>query len=103
MPFFDATAVSRLMAAAHALDDLGTHSDGVVFVDAEGRRQLLAAAYRTVSLRAALDALDEVTDTAVRDLAKRLTLVEIAADPETTLDCDTWTDVQRSHDALEER
>ncbi|MGA9346809.1 MAG: hypothetical protein WBV37_17040, partial [Nocardioidaceae bacterium] len=41
-------------------------------------------------LMRALTAIGPVDGVAMRELAKRLTIVEIEADPETTVDFDTW-------------
>ncbi len=102
MPFLDAAAVARVVAAVPA------DGDGAAYVDSDGRRQHLAAAYRTAALARALAAIGPVEGAAMRDLAKRLTMVEIEADPETTQDFDTWDalaswpEVQPSTDAREE-
>ncbi len=84
MPFVDAAAIDRVVAA------VGDDGDGAAYVDDAGRRQHLAAAYRTASLTQALTAIGPVDGAAMRELAKRLTIVEIEADPETTVDFDTW-------------
>ncbi len=39
----------------------------------------------------------------MRNLVRRLTVTELTADPEVTLDCDTWGDVHHSRDLLEGR
>jgi molybdopterin-guanine dinucleotide biosynthesis protein A len=96
MPFFDAAAAARLV------DGLGP-SDGVIFVDGSGRRQYLAAAYRRAALLTALQQVGPVEGAAMRRLVDRLTIRELLADPETTLDCDTWDDIHRSRRILEER
>lgn len=104
MPFLDMTAVRRLVATTSTPGVLPPpETDGAVLVDEDGRRQHLAAAYRRESLERAVDRLGEVRDAAMRNLARCLTIVEIPADPGTTLDCDTWPDVHRSHRILEER
>jgi molybdopterin-guanine dinucleotide biosynthesis protein A len=94
MPFLDAAAVGRLVSTAHEHSD----QDGAAYVDENGRRQYLAAAYDISRLRSAIGSLDEVDGAAMRHVVERLTIVEIAADPEITLDCDTWPDVRRSHE-----
>jgi molybdopterin-guanine dinucleotide biosynthesis protein A len=99
MPFVTAPHVETLVTAAAASEN----ADGAAFVDAAGRRQHLAAVYRIEPLTRALGELGDPSGLAMRDLAKRLTVVEVQADPETTLDCDTWPDVRRSRRALEER
>ncbi|MEP6666722.1 MAG: molybdenum cofactor guanylyltransferase [Nocardioidaceae bacterium] len=98
MPLLTSAHVDRLVQAAST-----GSGDGAVYIDDQGRRQHLAAAYRAEPLRAALLATAPIENAAMRVVAKRLTLVEIQADPETTRDCDTWDDVTRSRDALEER
>ena len=98
MPFVDASAVARLVGAARSQP-----GDGAAFVDAGGRRQHLAAAYRTIALRAALDRIGDVDGAAMRHVAQRLTMVEIEADPEITLDTDTWSDVRRTQTLAQQR
>lgn len=99
MPFLTQQHVNRLVQAVS--DHL--HSDGALLVDETGRRQPLAAAYRTTALRAAVEALGEPAGASMWALTNRLTLIEAAADSETTLDCDTWADVARSLEILEGR
>lgn len=77
-------------------------SDGVLLIDERGHRQPLAAVYRTDSLRAAITSLDTTRDTAMRSLIADLMLVELSADPDVTLDCDTWEGVALSRHLLEE-
>jgi CTP:molybdopterin cytidylyltransferase MocA len=98
MPFVDAGAVERLVGAAWS-----RRGDGAMFEDASGRRQHLAAAYRTIALRAALDEIRDVDGAAMRYVAQRLTMVEIEADPEITLDTDTWSDVRRTQALAQQR
>jgi len=98
MPFLSHVDVDRLVSTTRQ-----GPRDGAVYVDSQGIRQHLAAAYRIAPLQQAMAALDSVDNASMRVLAKQLTLEEIQADPETTLDCDTWDDVARSRDVLEER
>lgn len=100
MPFVDSAAVAALVDAAHAS---GPDVDGTAFVDPDGRRQYLAAAYDIAALSGEIDALDTVDGAAMRHVVCRLTMVEIQADPETTLDCDTWPDVRRTRALAEKR
>lgn len=95
MPFVSAADIARLVDAVEG-------ADAAMFRDASGRRQFLAAAYRADSLRAAIDALESVEGAAMRDVVGRLTVVDVSADPETTLDIDTWDDIARSREILEE-
>ncbi|MGI8578622.1 MAG: molybdenum cofactor guanylyltransferase [Nocardioidaceae bacterium] len=76
--------------------------DAVALIDDGRRRQPLAASYRTAPLRAALTALPTTRDASMRALTHLLTVGELAIDPEQTLDCDTWADVQRTRKILEE-
>jgi molybdopterin-guanine dinucleotide biosynthesis protein A len=98
MPFVDAGAVERLVDAARS-----RRGDGAAFVDADGRRQHLAAVYRTIAWRTALDEIGDVDGAAMRHVAQRLTMVEIEADPEITLDTDTWSDVRRTQALAQQR
>lgn len=73
--------------------------DGVVAVDAAGRRQHLLCAVKTSALRSAADARESLTDLAVHRLFEPLNLAEIALPPRATQDVDTWHD----HDVAEGR
>jgi molybdopterin-guanine dinucleotide biosynthesis protein A len=97
MPFVGVVTVQRLLAAVTA------RCDGALLVDESGRRQYLAAAYRTTSLRTALDRLDTIQNAPVHKVISVLTMTEIAADPEEAFDIDTWSDVDRSRRLMEER
>jgi molybdopterin-guanine dinucleotide biosynthesis protein A len=66
--------------------------DGVVAVDAGGRRQHLLSVVSTAALRAAVSAQATLTDLAVHRLLAPLDLTEIALSPRATLDVDTWHD-----------
>lgn len=100
MPFVTAAHVQRLKAAVTTSPSAGV--DGATYVDSDGHRQLLAAIYRAESLRRSARALDAVSGASMRALAECLTLVELEADSEMSLDCDTWDDVARSRELLEE-
>ena len=101
MPFVTAAHLRRLMAAVDA-SELPTALDGATYVDRDGHRQLLAAIYRTESLRRSARALGAVNGVSMRALTKGLTLLECEADAGMSLDCDTWDDVARSRELLEE-
>lgn len=76
-------------------------ADGAHLVDPDGHPQLVAA-YRTASLRAALDGLvadGGVHGVSVRRLAERLVMVEVPDPERMGADADTWDDV-RDLDAL---
>ena len=85
-----AGAVAPLLAALPA--------DGAaVLVDADGRRNHLAAAWRTASLRAALAALGDPVGAAVRAVfAAAAEVVEVPDPGGWGRDCDTWDDLARA-------
>jgi molybdopterin-guanine dinucleotide biosynthesis protein A len=99
MPLIDAAAVERLVEALVARPDV----DAVMYVDATGRRQYLAAAYRRTALAEAIGSFDSAAGASMRAVVDGLTVAEIAAHPELTLDCDTWEDVERTRQILEDR
>lgn len=81
-----ATDVDRLLLA------LTPGHDAAVFVDAEGRRQPLAAVYRTAALLAALRDLHPVHNRPMRALLERLDVREVP-DAGASADCDTPGDL----------
>jgi molybdopterin-guanine dinucleotide biosynthesis protein A len=105
MPFVTAAAVERLLAACdpHDADPGVGRVDGALLVGEDGRRQYLAAAYRVPALTRALDDAGPPHGQSMRSLVRRLTVAEVAANPEETLDIDTWDDVERSGALLEDR
>lgn len=100
MPFVTTGTVERLVTAAQAAPSA---TDGAWLVDEQGRRQFLAAAYRTTALRAALDQLGSPDGASMRQVVRRLTMTEVTTDAGVTLDCDTWDDVHISRYRLEGR
>jgi molybdopterin-guanine dinucleotide biosynthesis protein A len=96
LPLIDADVVRRLVGCAGG-------ADGALLVDRAGRRQPLAAAYRSAAIRAAVTALGTPAGRAMRDVIAGLTLAELAVRGEEALDCDTWADVALSSRLLEER
>jgi len=82
-----ATAVDVLLAAAASSPAL----DGVMAVDAEGRRQYLAAVYRSAPLTAALSGHSSLAGLSMRALQ----LGECQVPAEATRDVDTWADAAR--------
>jgi molybdopterin-guanine dinucleotide biosynthesis protein A len=66
--------------------------DGVVALDATGRRQHLLCVLSTSSLQAAVAAQETLTDLAVHRLLAPLDLTEIALPARATQDVDTWHD-----------
>jgi len=95
MPFV-ASHTPRLLAA---LETAGPDIDAVVPIDASGRRQPLAAAYRTASLRHAVESLDPVRGRAMRDVLAELRVLELVideADATAFLDIDTPEDLEEA-------
>jgi molybdopterin molybdotransferase len=97
MPLFDRPAVAALVAGL-----AGSDADAAMHV-ADGRRQFLAAAYRREALSAAVATIGDPAGASMRMVVDRLTITEIAAHPEVTLDCDTWQDVELTRKILEDR
>ena len=94
LPFFSADTASALLAALAAEPG----ADAVVLVDAGGRDQPLAAAYRTVPLRAALAALLAETGgdpdgLPLRRLVGGLATSRLPDPAGAAQDCDTWDDI----------
>lgn len=70
--------------------------DAAALVDADGRRNLLAAAWRRASLAAALDRIANPAGARVRALYEGVACADVA-DPEGWgEDCDTWDDLIRA-------
>jgi len=97
MPMIDAAAVRLLVETVSA----SSTYDGAWYVDPSGRQQPLAAAYRVAALRRAIQALGDVTGAPLRALTQHLTMVDVAADPVLTQDCDSWADVAQLRRILE--
>lgn len=93
LPFLDDRTVHRLLAA---LDDAG--AEAAVLVDADGRDQPLAGAYRTAALRASLAALGSPDGRPLRRLTGPLHTVRLADAEAVALDCDTWEELARARD-----
>ena len=115
MPLMTASVVDRLVArlveasdeatgatrsAGVGMPDERTPPDGVNLVDDGGHPQPLAAAYRTAALRLALRKVGTQANASMRQLLSHLTISELPADARTTLDCDTWSDVERCRELL---
>ncbi len=100
MPFVTDAHVQRLAETVMESGAVGV--DGAIYVDGQGRRQPLAAIYRAQGLHGSVLALGEVGGASMQNLVKGLTLLELAADSVMSLDCDTWDDVIRSRQLLEE-
>ncbi|SOB82961.1 Molybdopterin-guanine dinucleotide biosynthesis protein A [Streptomyces sp. 1331.2] len=95
LPFLDRRTVERLAAA---LDEAGPAVDAAVLVDAGGRDQPLAAAYRTAPLRAALAALGDPAGQPLRRLVGGLPRLLVADTDNVAYDCDTWEDLEQARE-----
>ncbi|WP_443333803.1 NTP transferase domain-containing protein [Streptomyces sp. CB02923] len=102
LPFLTGATVRALLAAAAAAG-----ADGALLRDAEGRDQPLVAAYRSVPLRRALDAVraenGELAGLPLRALLGRLSLRRVS-DPtaSASFDCDTWEDIEAARARIRE-
>ena len=92
LPFVDSGVVEALV-------ELASRGDGALLEDGEGRRQPLAAAYRTASLRAAVAGLATVRDAPMQALIGGMRLGTLSA-VDAWRDCDTWDDVAAARRAL---
>jgi molybdopterin-guanine dinucleotide biosynthesis protein A len=84
------------------LDALPAHG-AALLVDANGRRNHLAAAWRRSELADALAAVGEPAGAAMRALANHVGVVEVADAGEWGRDCDTWDDLEQARARWEER
>ncbi|WP_377270394.1 molybdenum cofactor guanylyltransferase [Peterkaempfera sp. SMS 1(5)a] len=94
LPFLDQPAVRRLV---EALED--RHLDAAVLVDADGREQPLAAAYRAEALRSALIGLlaqhgGRPDGLSLRRLVGGLRAARLPDPDGVAYDCDTWEQVE---------
>jgi molybdopterin-guanine dinucleotide biosynthesis protein A len=90
LPFFDAATAARLLLALAGAP--GTAA--AALVDADGRDQPLAAAYRTDTLRGALARLpDDPSGLPLRRLVGDLPTLRLPDPDDASADCDTWDDV----------
>lgn len=91
MPRVNAGTVARLTWAVEG----DTTVDGAVLLDGEGRRQVLTAVYRLVSLQAARpEDREREHGLPVRRLVGLLRLAEVPAVGDEARDVDTWEDLR---------
>jgi molybdopterin-guanine dinucleotide biosynthesis protein A len=102
MPLVSADTVGRLVAALGSDHDPADPVDAALLTDGDGRRQYLAAAYRTRALREALGSLGAPEGQSMRRLVRGLRVREVPAHSDEAMDCDTWPDVQRAARRLED-
>lgn len=101
LPFLDERTVRRLAAALAEREPEGDAAgpvDAAVLVDAAGRDQPLAAAYRTAALRAALAAAGDPAGLPLRRLTGGLRTLRLADTDDVTYDCDTWEELERARE-----
>lgn len=79
----------------HPAEHPAEYPDGVISVDADGRRQPVLAVYRRVALAAAVDAIGPAENLSVTSLISGLTLVERRLAPGASDDVDTPDDAAR--------
>ncbi|MEY9941118.1 molybdopterin-guanine dinucleotide biosynthesis protein A [Streptacidiphilus sp. MAP5-52] len=102
LPFLDAPTVHALVAAlpaelrAETGAETGAGADAVLLVDADGRDQPLAAAYRTAALRTALAQLPAAEGAPLRAVTRGLRLLRLPDVRRAAVDCDTWDDVHEA-------
>jgi molybdopterin-guanine dinucleotide biosynthesis protein A len=83
-----APAVPLLLTAAAKAD--------VAVLAVGGRRNHLAAVWRSDRLRAAIERLDSVAGAAARELFVGIDVAEVVDEDEWGVDCDTWDDVEHA-------
>ena len=94
LPHMTSETVQSLVDALAG--DGAAETDGSALVDASGRRQHLAAAYRTDSLRAAVAAMGDLRGAPLRDVVAGLVMLELPVTDSSSADCDTWDDVRQA-------
>jgi molybdopterin-guanine dinucleotide biosynthesis protein A len=100
LPFVTSDTVQALIAALEPPD--GRPVDGAQLVDELGHRQPLAAVYRTERLRGALYSLLHVSNASMRAMLGGVTMVDVAVPREQAWDCDTWADLDRARQRVDE-
>ncbi|NBE52237.1 DUF6457 domain-containing protein [Streptomyces boluensis] len=104
LPFLGAETVRLLLDAL----DAERAADGAVFVDRDGRDQMLVAAYRTEALRRGVDRLTTehggLGGLPLRRLTGALTLTRVTepGDSRAAFDCDTWEDIAEARARIRE-
>jgi hypothetical protein len=88
LPFLDAEAVAALRRSLTA--------DAVLFTDARGKDQPLAALYRREALGAALGSLPELRGVRLFSVVEALDVTRIPDTRGVTADCDTWDAVHEA-------
>lgn len=90
----DLPYAAAAFAALHSKAAHGFDADALIAADGSGRRQTLLGIYRVSSLRTAVENTGSLDGLSVRSLIAGLTLAEVAVPQGSTLDVDTWHDVE---------
>jgi molybdopterin-guanine dinucleotide biosynthesis protein A len=111
LPFLTAAAVDALVAAVESTAVIGAAPptgpaaavestvDGALYVDGQGRRQLLCGVWRLGALRRALAALGDPAGRSMRSLLAGLRVTEVRAEAGARppwYDCDTDEDLRKA-------
>ena len=90
----DLPYADQAFAALRDAGDRGFGTDALIAADDSGRRQILLGIYRASSLRAALTQAGSLDGQSVRSLVASLSFTEVPVPAGSTLDVDTWHDVE---------
>lgn len=90
----DLPYAAEAFAALYAAAGRGFDVDALTAADDSGRRQTLLGIYRTASLRVAVDRAGPLEGLSVRALLAELDFAEVPVPEGSTLDVDTWHDVE---------
>lgn len=97
LPFVTEATVLSLVGAAESDDAY----DGAQLVDEGGRRQPLAAVYRTARVSTAVQSLVQPTDSPMHAVLRQMTMLDVEAPAGVAWDCDTWADVDRARQRVD--
>lgn len=92
----DLPHAAEAFAALSEAAERGFAADALIAADDSGRRQTLLGIYRTASLRAAVDRAGPLDGLSVRALVGELNFAEVPVPEGSTLDVDTWDDVEQA-------
>lgn len=90
----DLPYAAQAFAALRDAADRGFGTDVLIAADDSGRRQTLLGIYRESSLRAALLQAGSLDGRSVRSLVAGLSFTEVPVPSGSTVDVDTWDDVE---------
>lgn len=90
----DLPYAAQAFAALRDAGDRGFDTDALIAADDSGRRQTLLGIYRTSALRSALEQVGPLDGKSVRSLIASLSFTEVSVPEGSTVDVDTWRDVE---------